>query len=103
MRSLCLPGRSGHEVPLQQPHLAEQDPVDEWHRRELLQRKLRLELEFLLFHEERHRPSIKLETKEEERSTEALLDAFNGCHARFASSEQKPGEKKSVCFRRRNK
>lgn len=52
-----LPGRSGDKVPIQQPQLAEQNPVDKRHGGQLLQRQMRLELEFLLFREESHAPS----------------------------------------------
>lgn len=52
-----LPGRSSDKVPIQQPQLAEQNPVDKRHSGELLQRQMRLELEFLLFCEESHPPS----------------------------------------------
>lgn len=53
-----LPGRSGDKVPIQQPQLAEQNAVDKRHSGQLLQRQMRLELKFLLFHKERHGPSL---------------------------------------------
>ena len=58
----CLPRRSCHKVPLQQPQLAEQDPVHEGHRRQLLQGELRLELEFLLLDEKSHHRPVLLMT-----------------------------------------
>lgn len=53
-----LPGRSGDKVPIQHPQLAEQNAVDKRHSGQLLQRQMRLELKFLLFHKERHGPSL---------------------------------------------
>lgn len=46
-----LPGGLGGEAAaVQQPHLAEQDPVDEGHRGELLELEVHLKLKLLLFH-----------------------------------------------------
>lgn len=49
-----LPGRSSDEISIQQPQLAEQNPVDKRHSGQLLQGQMGLKLEFLLFHEEGH-------------------------------------------------
>lgn len=49
-----LPGRSSDKISIQQPQLAEQNPVDERHGGQLLQGQVSLKLEFLLFHEEGH-------------------------------------------------
>lgn len=51
---MCVPGRSGHKVSIQQAQLAEEDSVDKGDSGQLLQRQMGLELEFLLFHEEGH-------------------------------------------------
>lgn len=74
-----LPGGCRDEVSVQQPQLAEQNPVDKGDRRQLLQRHMSLELEFLLFREERHRCYYRIQRKVSDRKQveEPLLATSN--------------------------